>query len=239
MESAELAFGDSYVRVPPTAPHEGGATLLEYHGEPSSTAIRLWPCAQALASTLFEFREEHVRGLRVLELGAGLGLCGLAAWVSGAAYVLMTDLPENVPRLQTVLALNEEPDAVEVAPLDWTQPIPAHIAERRWDIIVAADIIYWPHLFEPLLSTVSILLQCGRDSSASTPDRCRVLICTCDRLHRVEEFETLARRKGWTVIVRPLPSRVVHVPCEPSPWAPNQAPAPPGVRLLELLAPAR
>jgi predicted nicotinamide N-methyase len=94
----------------------------------------LWPSGVALA--------EHVgardlRGRRVLELGAGLGLPSLAAALRGAD-VLATDWAEDaVALLAANAARNGISLSVEVA--RWDEP------ERfatGWDLVLAADVLY-------------------------------------------------------------------------------------------------
>ena len=50
--------------------------------------VVIWPAAQVCAA---EIAAAEIAGLRVLELGAGTGLCSLAAAACGAADVLATD----------------------------------------------------------------------------------------------------------------------------------------------------
>ncbi|CBN76293.1 conserved unknown protein [Ectocarpus siliculosus] len=52
---------------------------------------RAWDCSLVLAKYL-EQRPEEVRGKRVLELGCGVGLPGVAAAVVGATEVILTDM---------------------------------------------------------------------------------------------------------------------------------------------------
>ena len=54
----------------------------------------LWPAAVALAQRLLD-EPELVRGKRVIEVGAGLGLASLAAAAAGAAEVVMADYDAN------------------------------------------------------------------------------------------------------------------------------------------------
>jgi predicted nicotinamide N-methyase len=94
----------------------------------------LWPSGVALA--------EHVggldlRGRRVLELGAGLGLPSLAAALRGGD-VLATDWAEDAVAL---LAANAARNGVElhVEVMRWNEP------ERfgtGWDLVLAADVLY-------------------------------------------------------------------------------------------------
>jgi predicted nicotinamide N-methyase len=94
----------------------------------------LWPSGVALA--------EHVavrdlRGLRVVELGAGLGLPSLAAALRGAD-VFATDWAEDaVALLAANAASNGIPQRAEV--VRWDEP------ERfgaDWDLVLAADVLY-------------------------------------------------------------------------------------------------
>ena len=50
--------------------------------------VVIWPAAQVCAA---EIAASEIGGLRVLELGAGTGLCSLAAAACGAADALATD----------------------------------------------------------------------------------------------------------------------------------------------------
>jgi len=49
------------------------------------------------------------RKCRVIELGAGTGIAGIAASLLGAAHVVVTDLPYVVPLIQTNIDLNVSP----------------------------------------------------------------------------------------------------------------------------------
>ena len=58
----------------------------------------VWESAFCLAQYLRgEARARRIRGRRVLELGAGAGLLGLAAAASGAKRVVLTDHPDAMP----------------------------------------------------------------------------------------------------------------------------------------------
>ncbi|KAK6520220.1 hypothetical protein TWF506_000500 [Arthrobotrys conoides] len=107
---------------------------------------------------------------RVLELGAGTGLAGLALAgtvnsifpqddSTGDIHVHLTDLPEIVPNLQRNVDLNNPsiPSAVKVTTgvLDWRLQ-PSTEAEQevsRYPVIIAADPLYSPE-HPALLSTV-------------------------------------------------------------------------------------
>ena len=178
---------------------------------PAATAQRVWPCARQLAEWLSASREApSLEGRAVLELGAGCGLSGLAAWLAGARQVCLTELAENVTRLEEVVACNQAGSAVTVAALDWTQPLPAAISAARWDLIVAADCVFWPELFSPLLGTIRALIESSEQQGA-TP---RVILSMTDRAGRLQAFKDTAQSAGYSLqplvpleSARPLPAK--------------------------------
>ena len=69
----------------------------------------VWESAFCLAQYLRgEARARRIRGRRVLELGAGAGLLGLAAAASGAKRVVLTDHPDAMPLLTRNVERNAE-----------------------------------------------------------------------------------------------------------------------------------
>ena len=55
-------------------------------------------CAEMFIACISISHAPSHLGVRVLELGAGTGIPGLAAWVCGANEVMVTDLDESNPR---------------------------------------------------------------------------------------------------------------------------------------------
>lgn len=102
----------------------------------------LWPSAHALARLL---GERDLRGLRVIEVGCGLALPSLVARARGAR-VLATD------RSAHALA-NAERNGLETRLLDLADP-PAGL---RFDLAVAADVLYEPALARAVASTLPTL----------------------------------------------------------------------------------
>jgi predicted nicotinamide N-methyase len=173
-------------------PRAGLVTLLVMQvpppDSPAATAARVWPCAQLLAE-LLPRKPATVAGLSVLELGAGhSGTAGLAAWRAGAARVRLTELPENTAALERAVHQSCASSSVTVAALDWTRPLPADIATARFDVILAADCVYWPALFEPLLSTLAALCKDGHAV---------VILAAADRQGRAQAFLSAASEAGW------------------------------------------
>jgi predicted nicotinamide N-methyase len=137
-------------------------------------------------------RPHSVQGLRVLELGCGLGLVGLAAARCGAASVLLTDHSDSSVRCAAAnAALNglEVIGQVRSASLDWNDFATAEGArkaceaaglgvkvhaggsegggEERWwpDVIVCADCCYMDGMGPPLLRTLSHILASSAPSA--------------------------------------------------------------------------
>lgn len=143
-------------------------------------SFQLWPAATTLVSLLDGYRCDsgnspltstlsvfsagaNRRPLNILELGSGTGIVGIVAAITLGANVTATDLPHVIPNIQLnanvnagVLASNG--GAVNVAPLRWGHADDVELIERDFDLILASDVVYHDHLYEPLLQTLSLLL---------------------------------------------------------------------------------
>jgi len=141
----------------------------------------LWASGLALAD---EVAGRDVRGLRVLELGCGLGVPSLAASLAGAA-VLATDWS---PTAIALLVANARRNDVrlETAIVAW-----AHadtLVERApWDLVLAADVLYERRNVDELLA---LLPQLGN----------KVLLAEPGRPHAKTFFERAA--ESWTIETR-------------------------------------
>jgi predicted nicotinamide N-methyase len=100
----------------------------------------LWPAATALAEAL-----PDVHGLRVVELGCGLGVTALVAAARGAD-VVATDWAEDAIEL---LRRNAERNGLGLRAevRDWREPW-----AERFDLAVAADVLYERRNVEPMLA---------------------------------------------------------------------------------------
>lgn len=147
-------------------------------------SFQLWPAATTLVSLLDGHRcdsgnspltstlsafsgDGNRRRISILELGSGTGIAGIVASATLAADVTVTDLPHVVPNLQFnaeanagVLAANG--GAVHVAPLRWGHADDVEAIGRDFDLILASDVVYHDHLYDPLVQTLSLLLLGGR-----------------------------------------------------------------------------
>jgi predicted nicotinamide N-methyase len=111
----------------------------------------LWPSGLALARLV---AERDLEGLRVLELGCGLGLPALAAARRGAD-VLATDWAEDATEL---LRRNAERNGVfvRVARVRWSEPEPL-LRAAPWDLVLGADLLYEARNAEQLAELIPVL----------------------------------------------------------------------------------
>jgi len=116
--------------------------------------------------------------LRVLELGCGTGLAGIAtALAGGNAFAVLSDLPYTLH-----LAANnakasipaESKSTVVTAPLDWMSPIRSmasnpHLAGVAlgggFDLVVAADVVWLKDLVLPLVRAMRSVARIPRWSA--------------------------------------------------------------------------
>jgi hypothetical protein len=146
-----------------TIPTQTGHVGILIH-EPSLTEDRLgfktWAASYMLAKRLCGMSLPLPKDgpLRILELGSGTGLVGMAAAAVLQADVLLTDLSDiesNLARnvAQNLEMIESEGGTATTAVLDWTcpdriipslcpSPINSSVAFQRFPVILAADSIY-------------------------------------------------------------------------------------------------
>jgi predicted nicotinamide N-methyase len=132
-EQFEVAGRTLTLLRPPSADELIDETLFEAE-EFLPYWAELWPSGVVLAEHVAR-RDLH--GLRVLELGAGLGLPSLAAALRGAD-VLATDWAEDAVALLRANAARNHV-ALRTELVRWGEP------ERfgsGWDLVLAADVLY-------------------------------------------------------------------------------------------------
>lgn len=125
--------------------------------------VDLWPSALGLAAAI-DSGEVPLVG-PTLELGSGLGLCGLAAARVSAEPVTLSDwIDEAMPYWRASAALNNV--SVETQLIDWRRPPP-----RRWQTIIAADVLYEPRNGPMLYKAIDAMLAPDGVAWISDPGR--------------------------------------------------------------------
>ena len=133
----------------------------------------LWPAARALAEEL-----PDVRGLRVVDLGCGLGLTALVAAAKGARVTAVDWAADAVVLLEENAARNGLALRAEVR--DWREPW-----DERFDLALAADVLYERRNVEPVLARLLELAPVALVGLAGRPYE--------------QEFLRLARASGRPV----------------------------------------
>ncbi|KAI9026440.1 putative methyltransferase-domain-containing protein [Phycomyces nitens] len=97
-------------------------------------------------------------GKRILDLGSGTGLVGLAVASAfpGAQNMTLTDQIPMMELMKQNIILNGLEEKVDTQLLDWGTPLPDHILPLP-DVILASDCVYLEIAFQPLVDTLLLL----------------------------------------------------------------------------------
>ncbi|WP_051271720.1 class I SAM-dependent methyltransferase [Fundidesulfovibrio putealis] len=129
---------------------------------------KLWPASFPLA--MLAARTTPSPGKRLLELGAGLGLCGLAAAKKGIDSLITDIEPEALLFIRASILRNGLDAVARAGLLD----MGAARLDDSFDVIVASEALYLPLLHEPLADFLVSHLKPGQDSHVLLScDRCR------------------------------------------------------------------
>ncbi|KAL6754414.1 putative methyltransferase-domain-containing protein [Haematococcus lacustris] len=123
-----------------------------------------------------DFSQVRVAGKRAIELGAGMGLGGMALALMGA-QVTLTDTAEVLPMLRRNCEGNLGSGKVSVVELDWFQPDQVAALQPPFDIVVAADCIYSEAIIPHLHRTIMDL----------TTERSTVVVVNELRSHTIQQ----------------------------------------------------
>ena len=153
----------------------------------------VWPAALQIAESVLQ--NPWPRETRVLELGCGLGLVGIAALAAGLR-VSLTDYDVNaITTAKMNAALNGFPDA-EVFVLDWRSP-----PGLTYPFIMGCDVTYESRNHAPILDLIDRMLE--PDGFCWIADGGR---------HAAPAFVDLARIRGYSVGMRDLEGKEINDP---------------------------
>ena len=113
----------------------------------------VWPAAVALASHVLA-GQAATQASRVLEIGCGLGLAGLAAMAKGAC-VLFTDYQQDALMFVGLNGLINFGRTPAAAVMDWRKPT----LRQRFDVVLASDVAYERRSFAPLVEAFGALVE--------------------------------------------------------------------------------
>ena len=124
----------------------------------------LWPSSVALAQHVTQHLD--LAGRRILELGCGLGLVGVVAALQGAR-VLCTDYEPDALAFARHNAHRNACRQMRFRLVDWRRPA----LRRRYDYILASDVIYEARNFGPLVALLQRYLARGGAAVFAEPGR--------------------------------------------------------------------
>ena|ERR1719331_3110617 len=172
--------------------------IEERPNETGQTGFIVWDAALALVSYL----ETRFRGgspQEIIDLGAGTGLCGIAAAkLFPSSHVTLTDLPELLPQLDHNIGKNPTLQSrIRARALDWDKVRGEdEIVRAAHDLVLASDCVWLREHVEPFARTAEILC-------ASSPGAKLVL----SQQRRSEKLETALVReledRGFAQVVPP------------------------------------
>lgn len=166
-----------------------GASAVEVMSYRGQSPIPYWPVAWPAGLGLARYlATQELQGCRILEIGSGVGICGLGAAVAGGE-VLVTDNQAPALRLARMNARrNHVP--LRAAAADWRSwPL-----RQRFDLVVGSDVTYEPAAFDALLEVLDRSLQPGGEVLLSDPGRLTTSV-----------FQQKAIAGGWSWEMNPLP----------------------------------
>jgi len=116
----------------------------------------LWPSAIELAHVVARW---DLAGRRVLELGCGLALPGIAAALRGGRVTVSDWAPDALGFARSNAERNGV--ALEVVEVSWAEPR-AVLEGAPWDLVLAADVLYEQRNVDQLLDLLPRLVDGGR-----------------------------------------------------------------------------
>ena len=172
-----------------TLPHHAAAPLRhvavrELPFDDGGIGHCVWPASIALAIWLHR-HADVIRGQRVLELGSGVGLAGLACGIAGAQSVHLPDRDAEPPspwiggvaaasdgaapirlrlleNLKGNAAANERAGVTAVHALDWeTVASDRYTPPRTYPVVIGSDIVYYEQTSHALAASVTKLTAAG------------------------------------------------------------------------------
>ncbi|MDT3700146.1 MAG: methyltransferase domain-containing protein [Thermincola sp.] len=185
-EEIEVSLGEKSIRLNIVKNSEEILTSAINDAE-TPVWVELWPSSLALARWLWN--NSSLKGQKVLELGAGLGLPGIAAGMRGAD-VLQTDyMPEALVIASENARLNNV-SSLSTALADWR----SFTITEQFNLIIGSDILYHPDLNPYLKKIFQNNLKPGG----------KIIMADAGRKDSLS-FITELRQDSWTVSEEQMP----------------------------------
>lgn len=129
----------------------------------------VWPSAEVMARLVFAHDwQGKGASLRALELGAGVGVVGLAGLAAGLS-VTFSDYQEPALRVAACNAVRNKFSQFQTQMLDWNAP-----AGEKFPIIFGCEVIYEQAIHKPILNVLDQMLAPGGVAWLGDPGRTRL-----------------------------------------------------------------
>ncbi len=170
---------------------------------------RVWEGASVFTDFLVQEMPHLTLKKNVVELGSGVGLCGLAVAIANGANVTLTDLPsvvegilmQNIEQNSTSLTENglrvigTHGGLARAIALNWEKPMACYQLtasekeEDAIDVIIAAECIWLADLLDCFCETLNILFEREKKLRSRTPN---CYICCRDRSSKESKMKIFA-----------------------------------------------
>jgi predicted nicotinamide N-methyase len=125
-----------------------------------------WPAGLLLGKHLLRYHREKLRDARILELGAGGGLVGLAV-ATGCdiqSKLLLTDQLEMLELMQRNIQLNSLESKADALILNWGEALPQIVVDQKPNVIIAAECVYFEPAFPLLMQSLRDLFELNQEA---------------------------------------------------------------------------
>ncbi len=139
VEVVPLTIGDKTLKILKLKDFEAEIDKLVDAGSVEMSDLRFWAKVWDGSFILAHFlgRQPVVPGRRILEIGAGMGVVGLYAALSGHEVVI-TDINEDALLFARANAALNKCKNVEIRVLDWASPDPLD----KYEMILGSEVVY-------------------------------------------------------------------------------------------------
>ncbi|KAJ2969145.1 hypothetical protein NQ176_g8826 [Zarea fungicola] len=119
-----------------------------------------WPAGIVLGKHMLRYHRHELQDARILELGAGGGLVGLAVALGCGveSRLMLTDQDEMFELMKHNIGLNNVEDKATASILNWGEPLPQEVVDYKPNVILAGECVYFEPAFPLLMQTLKDLI---------------------------------------------------------------------------------
>ncbi|KAK5992351.1 Protein-lysine N-methyltransferase EFM6 [Cladobotryum mycophilum] len=125
-----------------------------------------WPAGMVLGKHMLRYHRAELEHARILELGAGGGLVGLAV-ASGCSLQSRLVLTDQDPMLELMkynIQLNDLDSKAEALVLNWGEALPEYVVAQKPNVVLAAECVYFEPAFPLLMETLKDLFALNAEA---------------------------------------------------------------------------